>query len=75
MSAMLSLFGYNCDFPTLKGLLMLKSANHLPFSNAQKQCLVKISFNLKLPIGKSSLERKSNAHLLLETKGVKHGFL
>lgn len=33
--------------PPLKGFPMLKSANHLPFLNAQKQCLIKISFNLK----------------------------
>lgn len=55
---MLSLSGYNgiAISPLLKGFLMSKSANHLPFLNAQKQCLIKISFNLKLYIIKSSSE-------------------
>lgn len=53
---------------------MLQSANHLPFLNAQNQCLIQILFNLKLSVIKSSSKRKK-AHLLLETKGVKHGLL
>lgn len=44
MSAMLSLSGYDGTVisPLCKEFLILKSANHLPFSNAQKQCRVQI---------------------------------
>lgn len=61
---MLSLSGYTgivIPPPSPKGFLMLQSANHLPFLNAQKQCLIKILFNLKLSIIKSSSKRKKSS--------------
>lgn len=72
MSAMLSLSGYDgivIPPPPFKRISNFKISKSFAFFflNAQKQCLIKIPFNLKLSVFKSS-SKKKKVHLLLEQK-------